>query len=138
VILGEGPLENELKEQVEKLKLRDRVRFAGPQADVRPWLAAADLGIITSRSEGSSNALLEYMAAGLPTVVSNIPANRELAEGVFFEPGDPDSLANTLEKVWNDPALQARIRELHFEIVKTRSPEAIGRRVRSYYVQLAS
>ena len=138
VILGEGPLENELKEQVEKLQLRGRVRFAGPQADVRPWLAAADLGIITSRSEGSSNALLEYMAAGLPTVVSNIPANRELAEGVFFEPGNPDSLANTLEKVWNDRALQARIRELHFEIVKTRSPEAIGRRVRSYYVQLAS
>ncbi len=138
VVIGEGPLQQDLAKEIDRLRLNSVVRLVGKQADVRTWLAAADIGILTSRSEGSSNALLEYMAMGLPTVVSDIPANHELVHGIFFRTGDPADLAAKLLRLWQDPREQSRLRDEHREQVKAHSPDAIVLRLQRYYSSLAA
>lgn len=138
LIIGEGSLERDLRAQLLKLQLDESVWLLGARPDVRPWLAAADIGITTSRSEGSSNAVLEYMSAGLPTVVSDILPNRELADGLFFEPGNSLELANQMLLLWHNEELRQALCDSHLKIAKSRNPEAIGRRLRSFYARLAS
>jgi glycosyltransferase involved in cell wall biosynthesis len=69
LIVGTGPEYEKLKTRIEGLGLQDTVKLVGPQFDVRLWLSSADIGLLASRTEGSSNAVLEYRAMGLPAVV---------------------------------------------------------------------
>ena len=138
VILGEGPLRKELEEQAERLGVAHMVRLIGRQLDVKPYLVAADFGVLTSRSEGSSNSVLEYMATGLPSVVSDIPANRELVEGVLFTPGDPEDLADKLLLLCRDEMLCAKLRSANLLIAQQYSFQRFVLRVQSYYNKLAA
>ena len=138
VLVGEGPLRAELQLQAERLGLTRAVRFVGRQADVRPFLAAADFGVLTSRSEGSANSVLEYMAMGLPSVVSDIPANRELVKGLFFVPGDAADLAQKLMLLWRNTALHAELRAQYAQTVSEFSLEKFVLRVQSFYTKLAA
>jgi glycosyltransferase involved in cell wall biosynthesis len=67
---------------------------------VSPFIALADLGLLTSHAEGLSNALLEYMAGGLPVVGSRISGTEDFIvpgeTGWLFEPGRSDQLAECL------------------------------------------
>lgn len=96
LLLGEGPEEAVLRQTAHEKELDDVVKFLGTKAEVWPYLAAADIGVLTSRSEGSSNSVLEYMAMGLPAVLSDIPPNRNLASGLFFAPGDSEDLKDKI------------------------------------------
>jgi glycosyltransferase involved in cell wall biosynthesis len=135
-ILGEGPLREDLSHLIKQLGLAKNVRLVGKQTDVRPWLAAADIGLLTSRSEGSSNALLEYMATGVPTVISDITANLELAEGVFFRTGDHADLAEKLLQLWRDRERQSMLRENHLRRARSYDPESLAERLQIYYQSL--
>lgn len=138
LLVGEGPLRASLMDRIQELGLRGTVRLAGAQSDVRPYLAAADIGLLTSRSEGSSNSLLEYMAVGLPTVVSDLPANRELVNGVFFEAGDPRDLADRIVGLWNDRETRGRRQAEYRSRAMEYGLEPFVRRARSYYFELAA
>jgi L-malate glycosyltransferase len=138
ILVGEGPLRSRLEERVKRLGLEANVRLAGAQPDVRPFLAAADIGLLTSRSEGSSNALLEYMAMELPVVVSDIPANRELVSGVFFEPGNPVALAEKILDLWGNAALRIRMSQEHLRRCKEFSEENFALRAQAFYARLAA
>jgi glycosyltransferase involved in cell wall biosynthesis len=120
------------------LGLTANARLAGAQSDVRPYLAAADIGLLTSRSEGSSNSLLEYMAMGLPSVVSDLPANRDLVSGVFFEPGNARDLAEKILGLWRDPDMRARMQAEYRSRAMEYGVEPFVRRAQSYYVMLAA
>ena len=61
----------------DELGIAQSVRFAGPVDDVTGLLSAVDLGVLCTRTEGSPNAVLEYMAAGLPIAGTELPAVRE-------------------------------------------------------------
>ena len=78
LIVGDGPLRKDLEAMAGRLGLRSSVRFLGPQADVSKFYGMADLFVLPSRSEGMSNALLEAMVAGVPSVASNVGGNREV------------------------------------------------------------
>jgi glycosyltransferase involved in cell wall biosynthesis/peptidoglycan/xylan/chitin deacetylase (PgdA/CDA1 family) len=138
LLVGEGPLRISLAARIEELGLTANVRLAGAQSDVCPYLTAADIGLLTSRSEGSSNSLLEYMAMGLPTMVSDIPGNRDLLEGVFFAPGNARDLAEKILELWDNPDLRARMRTEHPRRAKEYSEEAFVQRAESYYANLAA
>jgi glycosyltransferase involved in cell wall biosynthesis len=94
---GSGPLEASLRAAVARSAHAERVRLLGRRADVAALLAGADLFLLPSRFEGAPLALLEAMAAGLPVVVSDIGAHRDVVAdghtGVTFAPGDPAALA---------------------------------------------
>ena len=136
VIVGEGPLETDLKLQRDNLGLEGSVHFFGGQADVRPYLAAADFGVLTSHSEGSSNAVLEYMAMGLPSVVSDILPNRELLTGLFFTPGDASGLARGLMIISQDAKLCDDLRFAYLQTASQFSRERLTVRIQSYYNRL--
>ncbi len=70
-IVGGGPLEAELKEYAKELGIEGSVCLTGQVTDPFPLLRGAQFFVMTSRFEGTPNALLEAMACGLPAVVSN-------------------------------------------------------------------
>jgi glycosyltransferase involved in cell wall biosynthesis len=80
LIVGDGPLREDLEAMVRHLRLQASVRFLGPQADVSKFYSMADLFVLPSRSEGMSNALLEAMAAGVPSVASDVGGNRDVID----------------------------------------------------------
>jgi glycosyltransferase involved in cell wall biosynthesis len=74
VVVGEGPERPNLEALVQRLKLEDRVHFAGQvgQERVGAYLAACDLFVLNSRYEGLPHVVLEAMAAGLPVVATDV------------------------------------------------------------------
>ncbi len=85
---------------VNELDLADTVHFAGHVEDTAGLLAATDIGVLASPREGLSNAVVEYMQAGLPVVASDVDGNREAlgdsAPNPYFRPGDVNALADAL------------------------------------------
>jgi glycosyltransferase involved in cell wall biosynthesis len=87
--------------------VRDVVRFLGYRDDVPDLLAASDLFVFPSLSEGLGGALIEAMALGLPIVASNIDAIREVVEpernALLVRPGGTLELAGAVEALLDDP-----------------------------------
>jgi glycosyltransferase involved in cell wall biosynthesis len=82
-ILGEGPLETQLKKQAVELGVDRAVAFPGFQKNPWPYLKHADLFVLASRFEGLPNALLEVLALGVPVVASDCPGGvREIQQAV--------------------------------------------------------
>lgn len=71
IILGKGPLLNELREQVKKLNILDKVIFKGFVKDPHKYFQKADLFVLSSRREGLGNVLIEAMGCGTPVVATN-------------------------------------------------------------------
>lgn len=100
LIVGTGPLLDTLKFRASALDIDDAVVFAGHREDIEALLSSANIGVLPSRFEGLSNALLECMASGLPMVASRISGNEDFVRtgenGWLFEPGDRAGLARCL------------------------------------------
>jgi glycosyltransferase involved in cell wall biosynthesis len=82
ILAGDGPCREEIRAAAGGLADRGRIRLAGavPSSSVHEWLKAADVFALVSSLEGLPVSLIEAMATGLPSVVSDIPANRQLVE----------------------------------------------------------
>jgi sugar transferase (PEP-CTERM/EpsH1 system associated) len=80
MIAGEGTLRSRLEEQVAALGIADRVSFLGMRLDVQTVMAALDVFVLSSKSEGLSNTILEAMSSGLPIVATDVGGARELLE----------------------------------------------------------
>lgn len=131
VILGEGPLRNRLETQASMLGISDRVEWKGFCSDVCDYYKEADIYVMTSRFEGTPNALLEAMINELPVVVSNgIPAAVSLIQpdinGVFFRALDADDLAASLERLMLDRDLRIRLGEAASASLVPKSAEALN------------
>lgn len=84
MILGEGPLREELMALADRLAIADRVSMPGFHPDPWPFYASADLFVLSSDTEGFGNVLVEAMAVGLPVVSTDCGGPREvLADGKF-------------------------------------------------------
>jgi glycosyltransferase involved in cell wall biosynthesis len=77
-IVGAGPLERMLRLQAQRLALGDAVRFLGEQDDVAAIMAASDVVVLPSLSEGLSYVILEAMAVARPLVVTDVGGNSEV------------------------------------------------------------
>lgn len=109
-LVGDGPQEEQLKQQVRAAGWEDRFRFVGFQEDLGPWFSAADIFALPSRVEGMSNALLAAMAAGLPCVATAVGGNPEVLAPREVPPGEPP--AGLLVPPENVPALAAGLDRL--------------------------
>jgi len=81
--LGEGESEQEEKELVEQLNLRDNVMFVGNQNEVRNYLIAADIYVMSSRFEGIPITTIEAMACNIPTILYDVPGLRDFNNTVI-------------------------------------------------------
>jgi glycosyltransferase involved in cell wall biosynthesis/peptidoglycan/xylan/chitin deacetylase (PgdA/CDA1 family) len=138
LIVGDGEERRDLEKLAARVNMSDNIRFVGRQPDVRPYLAAADIGVLTSISEGSSNSVLEYMAMGLPSVVSDIAPNRELLGGLFFPPGDALALSRQIMALWSNPRLRAQLSQEYVNAAQEFSIQKFAYRAEGFYNRLAA
>jgi glycosyltransferase involved in cell wall biosynthesis len=99
IIIGEGPMKNELEGLVETLGLKDRVLLLPYDTEWWGILKHASALISMSRCEGSPNVVLEAMALGCPLIVSDIPEHREILDqdmAAFTPVDDPSGLSITI------------------------------------------
>ena len=140
-IAGEGELRRTLEELVAELKLTDLVFLPGTIQDVPGFLAKLDIAVLCSRSEGMSNAILEYMAAEKAIVATAVGGNGQLLEherhGLLIPPGDPYQLGEAMRRLLNDPALAFRLAQAARKRVEERySRQAMVRRFEAFYQDL--
>lgn len=113
VFAGDGDMRPRFEKQAEDLGLRDRFLFLGRRSDVPDLLASCDIAVLPSRAEGLPNAVLEYMAAGLPTVASRVGGNSELVQdgvtGLLVPSEDANAIAGALLRLLRDPELARRM-----------------------------
>jgi len=106
VIAGEGELMPSLRQLANELGIAGDVHFIGRCDDVASLLFASDIGVLSSKAEGFANAILEYMAAGLPVVSTNAGGVREaIVEGEtgFIVPAsDDEQMAERIIQILSD------------------------------------
>jgi glycosyltransferase involved in cell wall biosynthesis len=126
VIVGQGPLERELKSAAHDLDLDDAVIFTGFRDDVGRIVSVFDLFVLPSLHEGLSLALIEAMLLGKPAVVTSVGGLPEVVrdgeDGFIVPSADPEALARQIILLLGDPTLiesfglQARKRAELFQI----------------------
>jgi len=113
VLIGAGPLEDNLHHLATRLGVHDRTVFTGSRKDVLELLAAFDVFCLSSQFEGLSIALVEAMATGVPCVATAVGGIPEVIEdgisGLLVGPGATSELVDTLERVLCDEALHERL-----------------------------
>lgn len=124
-IVGDGPEREKLQNMVKEHGLKGKVIFTGWRSDIPAILAASDIFVLPSYSEGLSIALLEAMAAGKACVVTDIglPVNNG-ETALVVPPGDPESLARAVETLLIDEKLREKLgRNAREEVKRTYSWE---------------
>lgn len=116
LMVGDGPGRDNLRDQVERLGLQERVLMPGNQAEVTPWLQALDVFALPSyANEGVPQALMQAMAAGVPVISTPVGSIEELVRheqtGLMVPPQDVEALRAAIERLLAEPALGARLTE---------------------------
>lgn len=127
VIVGDGPMGDSLRTQAKRLGLNGQVHFAGSVSDevLHDHLAAAGVGILPSSgpAEAFGLAMVEYMAAGLPVVSTELGTgtsfvNQDGVTGLVVRAGDPAALAEGLGRILADRARRDRMGQAGRERVR--------------------
>jgi phosphatidylinositol alpha 1,6-mannosyltransferase len=122
-LVSTGPAEADLRAQVERLNLGDRVSFLGfvRDEDLLLLRRSSDLFAIPSEADLQSLATMEAMACALPVVAANSYALPELVHhgknGYLFQPGKSDELAQRLDELLTDAELCTRMGQQSLEII---------------------
>lgn len=116
VIVGDGVEKDNLERFADESGLNEGVTFLGKREDVVQILSALDVGVLSSHSESFSNSLIEYLAAGLPAVCTDVGGCREIIEhgvnGFVVSAGDYRAMSDYIIKI---------IREGMFDEMRTRN-----------------
>lgn len=103
VIVGDGDEREKLEMLATELGINDSVKFLGKREDIPAILNSLDLGVLTSHFESFSNTILEYLAAGLPVVCTDVGGVREVVvdgvDGFVVQPGDYRTMADKLKTI---------------------------------------
>lgn len=115
LIVGDGPVRRQLEDLSRGLDITERVIFTGFQSEPANYMAAMDLFLLTSFTEGTSMTLLESMSLGIPAIATDVGGNSEIVapevSGVLVPSDDADALARSIDRLRKDPALMARLQQ---------------------------
>ena len=126
VVVGDGPLRQELEMKVQDDEIPDVV-FIGARRDVDQIMPSFDVFVLPSISEGFPITILEAMASGLPVVATNAGGISEVMNkyvGIMVNPANPTELASALDKIlenkklMTDMGVAAREQALKYSSVK--------------------
>lgn len=135
-ILGEGPLENQLKRQATVLQCFERVKFLGFQPNPRAYMQMADVFVLSSLWEGFGNVIVEAMSTGVPVVATNCPHGpSEIIEsgvnGLLVPPANQDALKNAIGEILNNKKLRERLSQEG----QKRSKDFLANRIAMQYAE---
>lgn len=141
VLIGEGPLRKALEHEVAERGLGSRVRFAGFQSNIVPWLQASDAFVLPSQSEGLPVSLLEAGAVGKPLIATAVGGVPELIThgqtGLLIPTGNADALANTIRQLHQSPDLCHQLGDAARQhVIRFHSMDNVARQVRAIYDKL--
>ncbi|MET0012467.1 MAG: TIGR03088 family PEP-CTERM/XrtA system glycosyltransferase [Sedimenticola sp.] len=101
IIVGDGPMMQELSNLVENLGVKEITWITGSRNDIPELLQSMDLFVLPSKAEGISNTILEAMACGLPVLATNVGGNEELVvqgdTGELVPPENPQAMMKAIE-----------------------------------------
>lgn len=138
LIVGEGPERAPIESAVRELSLAGGVTLTGQVSSAEPYYGIADVAVLSSLSEGSPNALLEAMAAGVPVVATAVGGVPEIAthrESALLIPSrDPQALSASIRELLTDQALAESLAKRAYDhVVEQHTPEARTRRLIEIY-----
>ena len=106
LLIGDGPLRNEMGEIAKNLKIKDSVKFLGNRRNIAEILRIMDVFVLSSKREGLPMVLLEAMTSGVPIVATDVDGNSELIvdkkTGFIVPPNSPKFLSNAVVQVLAD------------------------------------
>jgi glycosyltransferase involved in cell wall biosynthesis len=110
LLVGQGELKPQLQQLAAELGIAGRVFFSSPDGAVPDYLSRMSVACLSSESEGLPNAILEYMAAGLPIVATDVGGVRELvhdgSSGYLVRTRTPEAFAEPIIELLRDPGLR--------------------------------
>ncbi len=127
IIIGDGSQRTYLRGMIDSYNIRDKVRFIGkiPHEEMHKYLSLADVYVSTSLSDGASNSLLEAMSCGIPSVVTDIPANRSWIvnekNGFLFHKKDYKDLAIKIIHLLRNKVIAEHYGELSKKLIYDRA-----------------
>lgn len=126
IIIGEGPLRNELEKLVQTKGVEERVFLVGRQENPYQWLSRSDCFVLSSDYEGFPNALLEALACGLAVIATDCQSGpREILEhrgeryGELVPVGDVAALGDTMRKLYSEPEYASACRRKGEQRIKS-------------------
>ena len=124
LLIGSGPLKDELQREIERLSVGDCVAIVPPVANPMPYMVRAAVVALPSWWEGASNVLLEAIACGTPVVASETAGSAPLVladgrYGVLVDPADASQIADALLRQSSEFAVRPENRALDFGIGTT-------------------
>jgi glycosyltransferase involved in cell wall biosynthesis len=113
LIVGDGPMRDQVESQVKQLGMSDRVTMPGNQQDVAPWLRAMDLFALPSYGiEGVPQSIMQAMSCGLPVVSTTVGSIEEAVQdrttGLIVPPKNSTALAAALRELLDNADLRQR------------------------------
>jgi glycosyltransferase involved in cell wall biosynthesis len=141
LLVGDGPMRGSFEVQVDAAGLKRNFSFLGRRSDVPQILGSCDVAVLPSLAEGMPNAVLEYLASGLPVIATALGGNLEVIQhgvtGLLVPPKDPQALAAELKRLLDDPQFAAQLAKAGREHVATRfSFERLVEEVDGLYMRL--
>ena len=124
VLVGDGPLREDLEQQVRTLGILPFVHFAGQRSNVREWLNLFDAFTLASTRESLPRAAREAMACGLPVIATRVGATREAVRdgvnGLLVPPSNVGALAQAMIKLLHNPDTRQRMGEQSLSMIAER------------------
>jgi glycosyltransferase involved in cell wall biosynthesis len=140
LILGSGPMKNDLHRRAGQLNIAPNVYFVGFQPDIAEWLNAFDIGCLPSRNESFGLAAVEMMAMNIPLVCTDVGGLAELTAGgknaVVLKQNSPRRIAAEIQRLNADTALRTQISKNAFEFAKQFSVETFIQKIETLYSNL--
>jgi glycosyltransferase involved in cell wall biosynthesis len=138
LLVGDGPQSRALKAAVEADRLSNRVRFVGWVDNITPFFAAADIFVLPSRRESSTNVVLEAWAHKLPVVATTIPAPKAMLSSgenaLLVSPDSEQELARAIERLIAEQGLANQLAAAGHKKVKAEfARDAVLEKYRKLY-----
>ncbi|MEZ3590765.1 MAG: glycosyltransferase family 4 protein [Muribaculaceae bacterium] len=116
------------------------IMAVGEQADVRPWLAASDIGVLPSYREGFPNSVIESGAMGLPSIVTDINGANEIIipdeNGLIVPPRDADALYRAMKLLHDDKPLRDRLASRSRDLSRRYDQTIVRQALYDFYASL--
>lgn len=143
VVIGEGPERPHIEARIAELQLGGRVTLTGQVPAAEPYYGIADVAVLSSLTEGSPNALLEAMSAGVPAVATRVGGIPEIAEdgqhALLAPPADSAALAGAIRRLLEDADFAAALAErAQQRVLERHTPEARIRTLAEIYRRVSS